>query len=159
MLLSIQELWTEIFVVASHGASINGRSDPSHGHEQDHIKCGAVTVFLSLPHRGHRTITAFTSAETADISPALYGAKLAKVLGECRLLGPLSEKIDQPTELQLVTDVGTRFLKLQDSFQWPGCLQTSPSSNAIIFRAVCPCTICLLHVLGAGFDFAELSPY
>ena len=44
----------------------------------------------------------------ADISPALYGAKLAKVLGECRLLRPpLSEKIDQPTELQLVSDVGT----------------------------------------------------
>ena len=69
---------------------------------------GAVTVFLSLPHR---TITVFTSAETAtaaDISPALYGAKLAKVLGECRLRPPLSEKIDQPTELQLVTNVGTQ---------------------------------------------------
>ena len=84
--------------------SLNGRSDPSHGHEQDHIKCGAVTVFLSLPHR---TITVFTSAETAaaDISPALYGAKLAKVLGECRLRPPLSRKIDQRTELQLVSDV------------------------------------------------------
>ena len=43
--------------------------------------------------------------------------------------------------------------------EWPGCLQTSPLSNAKNFWAVCPCTICLLHVLGTGFNFAELSPY
>ena len=43
--------------------------------------------------------------------------------------------------------------------QWPGCHQTSPSSYVNNFWAVCPCTICLLHVLGTGFDLAELSPY
>ena len=52
-----------------------------------------------------------------------------------------------------------RKLKLERIREWPGCLQTSPSSNAKNFWAVCPCTICLLHVLGTGFDLAELSPY
>ena len=51
------------------------------------------------------------------------------------------------------------WFKFTQFTQWPGCLQTSPLSNAKIFWAVCPCTICRLHVLGTGFDFAELSPY
>ena len=43
--------------------------------------------------------------------------------------------------------------------QWAGCLQTPPMSNVKNFWAVCPCTICLLHFLGTGFEFSELSPF
>ena len=45
---------------------------------------------------------------------------------------------------------------LRESFPWKA------DCRAGLIRtiwAACPCTICLLHFLGTGFDFAELSAY